>query len=251
MGELRVTTFGDPAHPGGEGFLRSARDHDAPALAKILPLAHRAGSAEAQGYSDPEMLRLLLMSLNTDRAQEARFTCLVAERAGRVLGACVYRYGLHSNQSAEGPPYPDIGIVDMLAVDPLARGAGVGRALLRRAESSLRGSGSRVLALQCPLESSEFYARCGYQVERAEVACITFFPRQGQKVFTSSRPIEDPEQRLAWRSLTGAAASSIPYTHPSRGEPAMMMRGLIPGDHRRHADWPALEGHVLGKVAIA
>lgn len=148
------------------------------------------------------------------------------------------------------PVYADVGILDTLAVHPSMRRSGVGRALLRRAEADMRNAGSRVMVLQCPLSAARFYSRCGYHVENAEVACLTVFPRQGQKVFTSSRPAEDHEQRLAWRSLLGARPQCTPYEHASRGEPSMMVRGVIPGDRKRFPDWPTPTGFRLARVAM-
>lgn len=242
---VRTTTFGDPAHPGGEGFIRPARDEDAPALARFMPAAFPLGSDEAAQYGSVEALRLMIFGFDSPTAREAHFTFLVAERAGAVLGGLIFRYGMHSNDPFEAPVYLDVGILDTLAVDPLRRSVGIGRGLVRRAEADMRAAGARVMTLQCPITAAGFYQRCGYHVENPEIACLTFFPRQGQKVFTASRPAGEIDTRLAWRTLTGAKVSGEPYTHPSRGEPAMMIQGAIPGDRGRMRDWPAPSGFKL------
>lgn len=246
---LRTTTY-NVEGPGPESFIRPAADEDAPHLAKIMPLAFPPGSKEGAQYSSPELMRLMILGFNSDTAREAWFSFLVAAHpAGGVAGAVVFRYGMHSNEPFMPPVYKDVAVLDTLAVAPNLRHRGIGRALLRRAEADMRIAGARVIALQCPITAAGFYDRCGYRVEAEETCCLTFFPRQGQKVFTTSRPRGDGEQRLAWRSLTGARTCSTPYTHASRGEPAMMVRGAIPGDGRRFPDWPTPTGYRLTQIA--
>lgn len=245
---LRTSAY---RHPDGEAAIRPAREDDAAELTRIMPLAFRDGSDEQAQYRSVDALRLMVLGFGSVTAREAWFSFLVAEHpAGGIAGAMICRYGMHSNDPFMPPVYTDVGILDTLAVHPSMRRSGVGRALLRRAEADMRNAGSRVMVLQCPLSAARFYSRCGYHVENAEVACLTVFPRQGQKVFTSSRPAEDHEQRLAWRSLLGARPQCTPYEHASRGEPSMMVRGVIPGDHKRFPDWPTPTGFRLARVAM-
>lgn len=247
---LRTTTYNVGETPAGESFIRPARDEDSPELARIMPAAFEKGSDEAAQYSSPDLMRLMILGFGSETARVAWFSFLVATHpAGGVVGAAVFRYGMHSNDPFEPPVYTDVAILDTLAVHPQYRHHGVGRALVRRAEADMRGAGSRVMILQCPLASARFYDRCGYRVEAGEVKALTVFPRQGQKVFTSGLPYSGDEQRLAWRSLTGARTQCAPYTHASRHEPATMVRGLFPGDGRRFPDWPAAEGFTLTRLA--
>ena len=241
--------LGDARWDGGAGALRSGKqvtvrlacDRDADALAAILPMAHRWDSPSRVGWENPDHLRFILLSIATGRARTAHFTVIVAEDEGRTVGALIYRYGVHKMDgggAADGAPYPDAGVVDALAVHPDARRQGVGTAMMKWAEADLR-VGSRVMTLQCPESARGFYEALWYHVEDQQVAAVTFFPRQGQNAWTSFRPEGDPTARLAWKSLNGARARIASYTHPSQGEPGMMVRGLIPGDGRRHLDWPA------------
>ena len=249
---LRTTTY-NVDDPGPEAFIRPARDEDSPELARIMPAAFPLGSDEARQYGSPELMRLMILGFGSETARAAWFSFLVATHpAGGVIGACVFRYGMHSNDPFEPPVYNDVAILDTLAVHPQYRHKGAGRALVRRAEQDMRIAGSRVMILQCPMSSAGFYDRCGYQVEADEVKALTFFPRQGQKVFTSGLPHSDgDDQRIAWRSLTGSRSHSAPYTHASRNEPATMVRGVIPGDGRRFPDWPDITGFVRsGAVMI-
>lgn len=242
---LRTSAY---RHVAGEGVIRPTTEDDAPELARIMPLAFRDGSDEQAQYRNEDALRLMALGFGSVTAREAWFSFLVAEHPkGGIAGAMICRYGMHSNDPFMAPVYTDVGILDTLAVHPSMREAGVGRALLRRAEADMRNAGSRVMILQCPLSAARFYSRCGYHVENAEVACLTVFPRQGQKVFTSSRPRADDEQRLAWRSLLGARPQCTPYEHASRGEPSMMVRGVIPGDHKRFPGWPTQDDYALGR----
>lgn len=84
---------------------------------------------------------------------------LVAEAAaGRLVGVVMAGYEGHR------------GWLNYLAVDPAHRRAGVGRALVARAEALLRAAGCPKINLQVRPENRAvlaFYARLGWQVEGA------------------------------------------------------------------------------------
>lgn len=84
---------------------------------------------------------------------------LVAESAaGRLVGVVMAGYEGHR------------GWLNYLAVDPAHRHAGVGRALVARAEALLRAAGCPKINLQVRPENRAvlaFYARLGWQVEGA------------------------------------------------------------------------------------
>lgn len=78
----------------------------------------------------------------------------VAEAAGTIVGVLVLR------ETAEGL------LVDNVAVRPDSKGTGLGRTLLRHAESEARRLGCRTLYLytnELMAENIALYARYGYQ----------------------------------------------------------------------------------------
>ena len=83
---------------------------------------------------------------------------LVAERAGRILGAVMAGYEGHR------------GWINYLAVDPAQRRGGVGRILMAEAERMLRAAGCPKINLQVRPENREviaFYEAIGFAVEGA------------------------------------------------------------------------------------
>ncbi len=97
-----------------------------------------------------------------------RETFLVAEQRGRLLGVVEVR--------VEGAT----GYFGMLAVDPSARRAGVGRALVEAAENHCRRAGCTVMALSTGEDRTElipYYEKMGYRVTAIEPSTSAAFKR--------------------------------------------------------------------------
>ena len=83
---------------------------------------------------------------------------LIAESAGRVVGAVMAGYDGHR------------GWINYLAVDPAHRRGGIGRALMAEAERVLRAAGCPKINLQVRRENTEvqaFYATLGFKEDAA------------------------------------------------------------------------------------
>jgi amino-acid N-acetyltransferase len=107
---------------------------------------------------DIEAIRSLLTACNLPAADvgASPITFFLAEDDTHTISGCV---GLEE--------YGDVGLLRSLAINPAARNAGIGRALVSDVEVAARLKGIKRLYL-LTLSASEFFVRCGYQkVERA------------------------------------------------------------------------------------
>jgi GNAT superfamily N-acetyltransferase len=102
---------------------------------------------------------------------------LVAWRDGALAGSVTLDLATAQNQ-------PHVGAIQKLLVDPAQRRAGLGRALMRRAEQAARGHGRRILTLDTragsaadALYRAEGWAELGripgYEIDAAGRACDT------------------------------------------------------------------------------
>jgi GNAT superfamily N-acetyltransferase len=104
---------------------------------------------------------------------------LVAWREGVLAGSVTLDLATAQNQ-------PHVAAIQKLLVDPLARRAGIGRALMRRAEQAARGHGRRILTLDTRAGSAaealyraeawqELGRIPGHELDAAGRACDTVF----------------------------------------------------------------------------
>ncbi|WP_150113001.1 GNAT family N-acetyltransferase [Streptomyces violaceusniger] len=227
--------------------LRDAAQEDCAALAAVLQRAHAPGSALWREWSDPEKLKILLFAVASPKGRATRFRLRVAQVGEEVAGAMMSRWAYDRLGPTEAI-FGDIGLIDTLAVLPAFRRHGVGRALVKDAEAELRRAGVRVAYAESTPGAVPFYEALRYRAEPEEVRAITFFPRQGPKLYTHC--IGDlSEARLVWKSLTGGMVRSSVYEHPDGKGPGVALTGLIPGDARRTVPWP--EAGVLGGATAA
>jgi GNAT superfamily N-acetyltransferase len=127
--------------------VREASEHDADALARLCTqLGYPASAADM-----PERLE----RLQTDPNARA----LVAVDSGNVVGLATVHVRDVINHAVP------IAQLTLLVVDNRARGRGVGRALVERAESWARERGARRMAVTTALDRAgahAFYERIGY-----------------------------------------------------------------------------------------
>jgi N-acetylglutamate synthase-like GNAT family acetyltransferase len=130
-------------------LIRAARPEEAEAIVALIQRAF----GEYRGKLRPES-GALQESPETIRAVMKTDTILLAERAGRVLG-CV------SVRRKE-----DCAYAGRLAVEPMERGIGVGRALLAAAEALARQTGSDRLRVDVRLklrDNRAFFRALGFK----------------------------------------------------------------------------------------
>jgi predicted N-acetyltransferase YhbS len=134
-------------------LIRAARPDEAAALVALLQRAF----GEYRGKLRPES-GALLETADTIRAAMRSATILVAERQGRILGCVSVR---RKDDSA---------YAGRLAVEPMERGIGVGRALMAQAEALARQLGADRLRVDVRLklrDNRAFFRALGF-VEGAE-----------------------------------------------------------------------------------
>lgn len=204
------------------------------ALARIMCLAHVFGSETRRQFSSPDNLRMLLFARGTPRGRGMSLKFRVAEVDGTVSGGHLSRLA-YDRLGGTATVFSDVGMIDTMAVASSARRRGIGRALVKDAEKGLRAGGARTVYAESTPAAVPFYRACGYRVEGEETRAITFFPRQGKRLYTHARDTE-PATRLVWKSLTGARWSSTRYARPDGT--GVAVRGVIPGDGRRALPWP-------------
>jgi ribosomal protein S18 acetylase RimI-like enzyme len=126
--------------PGVAVQVREARPSDRRAVRAVLLAACREYAAALP----PAVFGPYLADILDLDAREDVGRLLVAERAGRVVGAVTW-YG---DAAAEGLGWPP-GWAGLraLGVDPAARGHGVGRALIEACRQRARAAGAPVLCL--------------------------------------------------------------------------------------------------------
>jgi ribosomal protein S18 acetylase RimI-like enzyme len=139
--------------------IRRAHRRDAAEIARIINAAFEVEREFRQGErtSTAEIEKLL-----------ERDVLLVAEEAGRVLGA------VHT--SVDGTT----GYFGMLAVDPALQRGGVGRALLSAAEEHCRKAGCTRMTMSTGEDRTElipYYERVGYRVTSVEPSTSAAFKR--------------------------------------------------------------------------
>jgi ribosomal-protein-alanine N-acetyltransferase len=123
--------------------LRLAEASDAEAIAR---LAHQTAEAGLSWIFTPGRVRAALRDRDTN--------VLVAHDGDHVVGAGIMKYGL-----AEAH-------LELLAVDPAHRGAGLGRRMLEWLEGPARAGGASVVWLEVRASSEAaqaFYRRLGYR----------------------------------------------------------------------------------------
>jgi ribosomal protein S18 acetylase RimI-like enzyme len=141
--------------------LRDATPEDAPRLADIVNAAY-GHYVEGLGFTPRPMTEDY-----ADVVRDKRV--LVAERDGEIVGLLVL-------VTEDGSFF-----VDNVAVDPALRGAGIGRALLERAEAEALAAGHAVLHLYTAAGMTEnlaLYGQIGYaeygrrHVPGVELVCL-------------------------------------------------------------------------------
>ena len=134
-------------------LIRAARPEEAEAIVALLQRAF----GEYRGKLRPES-GALRETPETIRAATKTDTILLAERAGRILGCVSVRWK------------DDCAYAGRLAVEPMERGIGVGRALLAAAEALARQMGSDRLRVdvRLKLRDNRAFVRAQGFVEGAE-----------------------------------------------------------------------------------
>jgi len=140
-------------------MIRLATAAEADEIARIINAAFEIEREFRQGErTSPAEIRKLMN----------RETFLVVEQMGRLIGVVEVRI--------EGT----IGYFGMLAVDPSARRAGVGRALVEAAENHCRGAGCTIMTLSTGEDRTElipYYEKMGYRVTAIEPSTSAAFKR--------------------------------------------------------------------------
>jgi GNAT superfamily N-acetyltransferase len=134
-------------------LIRAARPEEAEAIVALIQRAF----GEYRGKLRPES-GALLETPDTIRAAMETGTILLAERADRILGCVSVRRK------------DDCAYAGRLAVEPMERGIGVGRALLAAAETLTRQIGSNRLRVDVRLklrDNRAFFRALGF-IEGAE-----------------------------------------------------------------------------------
>ena len=130
-------------------LIRAARPDEAEAIVALIQRAF----GEYRGKLRPE-LGALLETPDTIRAAMKTGTILLAERAGRILGCISVRRK------------DDCAYAGRLAVEPMERGIGVGRALMAAAEALARQMGSGRLRVDVRLklrDNRAFFRALGFR----------------------------------------------------------------------------------------
>lgn len=136
------------ADQGNPIVIRRADGASAEAVAALI---HRAFS-QYRGRLDPES-SALSESVDRIRARIADEAVLVAEQARRIVGCVAVQRK------------PDCVYAGRLAVEPAARGAGIGRSLMAAAEDQARGMAGRALRVDVRLDLTEnraFFRALGF-----------------------------------------------------------------------------------------
>jgi ribosomal protein S18 acetylase RimI-like enzyme len=136
------------------------------------------------------------------------YTFLVYRDAGRILGyAC---FGPHPLTQGSFDLY-------WIAVDPKARGRGIGRALLSRVEAEVQAQAGRLLLIETSstpayAPTRRFYEACGYPC----TATIEDFyaPGDGLVIFAKRLPGHMPPGYIYGVSLNSHAVSLLPTQSP-------------------------------------
>ncbi|MBA4098550.1 MAG: GNAT family N-acetyltransferase [Rhodospirillum sp.] len=150
-----------PATESNPFLIRAARPDEAEAIAALIQRAF----GEYRGKLRPES-GALLETPETLKAAMKTGTILLAERAGRILGCVSVRRR------------DDCAYAGRLAVEPMERGIGVGRALLAAVEAQARQIGSDRLRVDVRLklrDNRAFFRALGFK-EGAE-RCHAGFSR--------------------------------------------------------------------------
>ena len=138
-----------PAAESNPLLIRAARPDEAEAIVALIQRAF----GEYRGKLRPES-GALQETPDTIRAVMKTGTILLAERAGRILGCVSVR---RKN---------DCAYAGRLAVEPMERGIGVGRALLAAAEATARQMGGDRLRVDVRLKLSDnraFFRALGFK----------------------------------------------------------------------------------------
>jgi ribosomal protein S18 acetylase RimI-like enzyme len=140
-------------------MIRLATAAEADEIARIINAAFEIEREFRQGdRTSPSEIRKLM----------SRETFLVVEQMGRLIGVVEVR--------VEG----STGYFGMLAVDPSARRAGVGRALVEAAENQCRSAGCTLMTLSTGEDRTElipYYEKMGYRVTSIEPSTSPAFKR--------------------------------------------------------------------------
>jgi ribosomal protein S18 acetylase RimI-like enzyme len=134
-------------------MIRPATPQDGPAVARLVVAAGMFSTEESAFV--PDLLREFLSV-----PRDARHGLVVLDDAG-VQGVAYWQ-----------PVEMADGVVDltMIAVDPAAQGRGLGRTLMRHAETQARSAGQRLVLVQTSgseqyAGTRRFYAALGYEEE--------------------------------------------------------------------------------------
>lgn len=146
-------------------MIRAATPADADAIAKVQVRAWTRAYADllppdAAGPDAVEARERWRANLEVGRA--TRRTTLVYELEGRIAGYTSV------GPARDDDARPDVGELMAVYVDPVAQGAGVGRALMDAGEARLREEGRAEAVLWVFAENGlarDFYARRGWVLE--------------------------------------------------------------------------------------
>ncbi len=145
-------------------MIRAATPADADAIAGVQVRAWKRAYADflPEAMMPEAVAARARWQTNLEEGAAARRTTLVYELGGRISGYA--SVGPARGDDAE----PGVGELMAVYVDPVAQGAGVGRALMDAAEARLRGNGYAEAVLwvfAANAMAREFYARRGWVLE--------------------------------------------------------------------------------------
>ena len=122
--------------------IRDARPADRDAIARLT----RAANAEYAHVMEPSAYAALAEAIERSLADDTGVVRFVAELDGAIVGsAALYAPAAAAYGSLASPaPWPEVRLV---AVDPAARGAGIGRALVVECIRRAKATGAAVLGL--------------------------------------------------------------------------------------------------------
>jgi len=146
--------------PDTDVVIRPATPEDAESLHALLLGLARATGLKEKIRSRPEDFRALGFR------EKPAFYALIAERAGKPVGLCLYFYNFSSWRGEMGLYVQDLYVADE------ARSSGVGRRLLAEAVRIARAQGATHLRLsvdRANLRAQRFYRRLGLKAQEHEL----------------------------------------------------------------------------------
>jgi GNAT superfamily N-acetyltransferase len=151
----------EPWHSPGPISVRTAKSEDLPALESLATSSHRHTRFYFDGGFPLERCGLLYVRWIERAQREAGHELLIAEQDGKTIGYHAIRM-----------PGPEPGRLDLIALEPSARGRGLGRALLRSSLRRLRDQGAEAVLTSMQarnVTALRSHERVGFVAERAQV----------------------------------------------------------------------------------